>query len=102
MSKGTARAEMLPDLEIQPTDALIDAPVSIRLKGLIAEQQVMVRAQMADYLGCSWASQATFVADQQGCVDAANQRPIAGTYDRPDPMGLFWSMMPVEGGEPRG
>jgi acyl-CoA thioester hydrolase/bile acid acetyltransferase-like protein len=75
MSKGTARAEMLPDLEIQPIDALIDAPVSIRLKGLIAEQKVTVRAQMADYLGCSWASQATLVADRDGCVKIANQNP---------------------------
>jgi len=40
MSKSTARAEMLPKLEIQPTDALIDAPVSIQLTGLLAEQQV--------------------------------------------------------------
>ena len=102
MSKGTAHAEMLPDLEIQPTDALVDATVSIRLRGLIAEQQVTLRAEMADYLGCAWASRATFVADRQGCVDIANQRPVAGTYDRPDPMGLFWSMMPVEGTEPRG
>ena len=102
MSKGTAHAEMLPDLEIQPTDALVDATVSIRLRGLIAEQQVTLRAEMADYLGCAWASRATFVADRHGCVDVANQRPVAGTYDRPDPMGLFWSMMPVEGTEPRG
>jgi len=102
MSKGTAHAEMLPDLEIQPTDALVDATVSIRLRGLIAEQQVTLRAEMADYLGCAWASRATFVADRHGFVDVANQRPVAGTYDRPDPMGLFWSMMPVEGTEPRG
>ena len=50
MSKGTAHAEMLPDLEIQPTDALVDATVYIRLRGLIAEQQVTLRAEMADYL----------------------------------------------------
>jgi dienelactone hydrolase len=93
---------MLPDLEIQPSEALVDAPVSIRLKGLLAEQQVTLRAQMADYLGCTWASQATFVADRQGCVDVANQRPVAGTYEQPDPMGLFWSMTPVPGAEPQG
>jgi hypothetical protein len=89
MSKSTARAEMLPNLEIQPTDALIDAPVSIRRTGLLAEQQVTLCAEMESYLGCTWASQATFVADQHGCVDA-DQRPIAGTYKQPDAMGLFW------------
>lgn len=102
MSKSTARAEMLPNLEIQPTDALIDAPVSIRLTGLLAEQQVTLCAEMANYLGCTWASQATFVADQHGCVDVADQRPIAGTYEQPDAMGLFWSMTPIRGAEPEG
>jgi len=102
MSKGTARAEMLPNLEIQPTDALIDAPVSIQLTGLLAEQQVTLCAEMANYLGCTWASQATFVADQHGCVDVADQRPIAGTYEQPDAMGLFWSMTPIRGAEPEG
>ena len=63
MSKSTARAEMLPNLEIQPADALIDAPVSIRLTGLLAEQQVTLCAEMESYLGCTWASEATFVAD---------------------------------------
>ena len=102
MSNSTARAEMLPKLEIQPTDALIDAPVSIQLTGLLAEQQVTLRAEMANYLGCTWASQATFVADQHGCVDVADQRPIAGTYKQPDAMGLFWSMTPIRGAEPEG
>ena len=102
MSKSTARAEMLPKLEIQPTDALIDAPVSIQLTGLLAEQQVTLCAEMANYLGCTWASQATFVADQHGCVDVADQRPIAGTYKQPDAMGLFWSMTPIRGAEPEG
>ena len=102
MSKSSARAEMLPKLEIQPTDALIDAPVSIQLTGLLAEQQVTLCAEMANYLGCTWASQATFLADQHGCVDVADQRPIAGTYKQPDAMGLFWSMTPIRGAEPEG
>jgi dienelactone hydrolase len=89
-------------LEIHPTDALIDAPVSIELSGLPAAQQVTLRAQMPNYLGCTWTSHAAFVADARGCVDAGIQRPIAGTYDQVDPMGLFWSMTPVTGAEPRG
>jgi hypothetical protein len=61
-----------------------------------------VRAQMADYLGCSWASQATLVADRDGFVKIANQKPVAGSYGQPDSMGLFWSMTPIEGAEPGG
>ena len=30
------------------------------------------------------------------------QRPVAGTYERADPMGLFWSMTPAADAEPRG
>ena len=33
-------------LEIHPTDALIDAPVSIELSGFLAAQQVTLRARM--------------------------------------------------------
>jgi hypothetical protein len=100
--KEMTRAKKHSVLEVKPTDALIDAPISIRLKGLIAEQHVTLRARLADYLGCAWESQATFVADRHGCVDVANQEPVAGTYDQSDPMGLFWSMMSIAGAEPRG
>src|SRR3954453_19096450 len=89
-------------LEICPADALIDAPVSIKLSGLPAAQQVMLRAQMPNYLGCAWTSHAAFVADARGCVDVGIQKPVAGTYNLADPMGLFWSMTPVAGAEPRG
>lgn len=102
MNNSTGRTRMLPDLEIRLAEALVDAPVSIRLNGFPAGQQVTLRAEMANYLGCTWESQATFVADRQECVDVATQRPVTGTYDRPDPMGLFWSMTPVAGAEPEG
>jgi dienelactone hydrolase len=94
MSNSTGRTRIPPDLEIQPREALVDAPVSIQLRGLLAEQQVTLRAEMANYLGCTWESQATFVADGLGCVDVATEAPIRGTYEQPDPMGLFWSMTP--------
>jgi hypothetical protein len=77
---GTGRTRMLPDLEIWLAEALVDAPVSIRLNGFPAGQQVTLRAEMANYPGCTWESQATFVADRQECVDVATQRP-------PEPFG---------------
>jgi acetyl esterase/lipase len=91
-----------PHLEIQPVDALIDAPVFIRLSGFPAGQKVTLHAQMPNYLGCAWTSHAAFVTDAQGCVDVGTQRPVVGTYELPDSMGLFWSMTPATGAEPRG
>jgi dienelactone hydrolase len=97
MSKVTGRPGTSPRIEIQPTDALVDTPVTIRLEGFPAGQQVMVRAHLVQYLGCPWESRATFRADAQGRVDVSTQRPVDGTYEQPDPMGLFWSMTPPAG-----
>ena len=102
MKSKTSTCDTLHHLEIHPADALVDAPVSIRLSGFPAGQHVTLHAEMPNYLGCTWTSHATFVADQQGCVDVGMQCPVAGTYDRPDPMGLFWSMTPAAGAKPRG
>src|SRR5262245_15537336 len=102
MSKGADHAGTSPHIKIQPTEALVDAPVSIRLRGFPAGQQVTLRAQMANYLGCAWESRATFSADAQGCVDVSTQRPGDGTYEQLDPMGLFWSMVPPVGAEIQG
>ena len=69
MQVGSASDGRCPNLEIGPADALIDSLVSIRLSDLAAEQLVTLHAEMADYLNCVWASQASFVADRRmrGC-----------------------------------
>jgi dienelactone hydrolase len=102
MSKGTGHAGTSPHIEIHPTEALVDALLSIRLSGFPASQPVTLRAQMANYLGCPWESYATFSADTQGSVDVSTQRPVDGTYEQLDPMGLFWSMTPPAGAELQG
>ena len=102
MSKDAGHPGTSPRIEIEPTDALVDALVTIRLDGFPAGQQVTVRAQMAQYLGYTWKSRATFRADAQGRVDVSTQRPADGTYEQPDPMGLFWSMAPPAGAAVQG
>ncbi len=37
----------------------------------------------------SWAS---FTSSLEGTIDLANQKPVAGSYDTVNAMGLFWSM----------
>jgi hypothetical protein len=102
MRSKTSMCDTLHHLEVHPADALVDAPVSIRLSGFPVGQQVTLRAEMPNYLGCTWTSQATFLSDQQGCVDVGMQYPVVGTYEQPDPMGLFWSMTPAAGAKPGG
>jgi dienelactone hydrolase len=83
-----------PLLEVRPRASLVDAPVSIRLTGLLPGQTVTVRTQMRDDAGENWSSSAVFRADAQGQVDVATQKPLAGSYAEADGMGLFWSLLP--------
>lgn len=86
-----------PRIEIQPACALVDEPVAIRLTGFPVGHHVTLRARMATAL--AWESHATFVADTRGRVDVCTQKPLSGTYEQVDPMGLFWSMAPPVGAE---
>ncbi|MDO8434177.1 MAG: acyl-CoA thioesterase/bile acid-CoA:amino acid N-acyltransferase family protein [Candidatus Binatus sp.] len=75
-----------------PADALYDEPISIRLAGLPASTQVVVRADAIDDLGHRWASYAEFVTDSTGAIDLARTAPIADSYSLADANGLLWSM----------
>ena len=81
-----------PCFKIVPDKVLVDEIVSIRLLGFETNQLITVRARMKDDLGKQWESYATFKADGHGVVDVNSQKPLSGTYDGVDPMGLFWSM----------
>jgi len=85
-------------IEIEPSDALVDEAVAVKVAGCPPGQPVSIRARMAGYLGCAWESRATFRADARGCADLATARPETGSYDGVDAMGLFWSM--AADGEP--
>lgn len=77
--------------EVEPQDALIDEPVRIHLTEAPAATRVVLRAELLSPYP-PWSSQASFVADAQGEVDATRDAPVAGDYDVVDGMGLFWSM----------
>jgi len=84
----TTHKQTVPRIEVHPVKALIDEPVAIRLRGFKVNQRVTLQARM----GQNWSSYATFLTDAQGIADIGTQQPLDGTYDRADPMGLFWSM----------
>jgi len=83
-------------MEAIPQTSLIDEEVHITLTGLVPGQVVTIRAETQDGYLKTWAAHATFIADEQGHIDVSSHKPSQGTYDRVDPMGLFWSMSPVE------
>jgi dienelactone hydrolase len=86
-------------IEVDRPVALADAPVHLRVGGLAGGEEVTISAQATDAGGKVWRSQARFTADGGGVVDLDRDRPIAGTYQGVDGMGLLWSMNPP-GGDP--
>lgn len=84
-----------PTISITPETALIDEDVHITLSGFSPNLRLTIRVRANDDLTREWESRATFIADSNGNVDVALQRPTMGTYHDVDPMGLFWSMRPT-------
>jgi dienelactone hydrolase len=94
-----ASAPVAPTLSIQPSEALIDEPVSIRLSGFEPNQEVTVKATTVGTAfpdltdtGIVRESHATFKTDANGEVDLGKQTPLSGSYTAADGMGLFWSL----------
>jgi dienelactone hydrolase len=58
-----------------------------------------VFASTADQDGRGWGSYAILEANPQGTVDLSKAEPLEGSYRRPDSMGLFWSMVPLQSGD---
>ena len=81
-----------PEIEINPASALFDETISIHLSGFSPGDLVTVRAKTRFSAGSKYESWASFVADDNGQIDLSAQKPIEGTYDDIDVMGLFWSM----------
>lgn len=71
--------------------ALIDATVAIELRGFPSRQPVTVTALQTLPSTTRWRATATFMSDDDGCVDVARQEPISGSYDGASAMGLIWS-----------
>lgn len=83
-------------LEVTPKSVLCDETVAIRASGLHPNERVTIQADLVDGKGHRWASQAEFLADDQGTVDVSRQAPVKGSYDEVSAMGLIWSMRPEE------
>lgn len=82
-------------LEVSPGSCLVDRETQIRVSGLPANHQVILKASATDDAGKEWASRASFKSGPDGIVDPGELAPVSGTYESIDPMGLVWSMKPV-------
>jgi dienelactone hydrolase len=82
-------------LEVAPARVMADESAVIRAAGLDPNERVTIRAELTDGAGARWVSQADFMADAQGVVDASRQAPVSGSYKEVSAMGLIWSMMPA-------
>ncbi len=80
------------ELEVSPARAVIDQPVQVRVHGVAAHENVVLRAWTEDANGLRFESWARFEADSNGHVDTAVMLPLEGTYRAIDPAGLLWSM----------
>jgi dienelactone hydrolase len=67
-----------------------------RIRGLDPGEAVTLTASADDGTG-RWSSTATFEADEEGVLDLAETAPLAGDYDRADPMGAVWSLASEDG-----
>ncbi len=93
-----------PGIVVDRPTALVDAAISISLRGFPPRQPVTIKAVQHFPSSTRWQAEATFAADDDGCVEVSKQAPVEGTYEGVSPMGLFWSAerLPGEAQMPAG
>lgn len=85
-------------LVTQPDGDLIDRKIEIKIEKLMPFQKIELQAEAQDWEGKVWSSHAIFQADGYGIIDLSKSAPLDGSsYNSTDPIGLFWSMLPVNG-----
>lgn len=85
-----------PQIIITPGEAMMDQKVAIRLQNFIPDQVVTLHTRLI-YQGNQWTSRATYQVNHRGMIDLKTQPSLNGSYRGVEPMGLFWSLAPVEG-----
>src|SRR4051812_45533723 len=100
LANGCTSQEHRPEhvqLTVTPAHARLDEPVAIRVDGLPAGERATLTASAVDTFRVTWFSRTTFVASSTGVVDT-RQRPVSGSYDDVDPMGVIDRMKPTSRG----
>ncbi|MCW9134278.1 acyl-CoA thioesterase/BAAT N-terminal domain-containing protein [Bacillus paramycoides] len=85
------------DLQVDKKVSMCDEKLAIHISKLQPHEKVKLQATMS----LPWApsekyqSFAVFIADEKGIINPSQQKPITGTYDCIDGMGLFQSMQKI-------
>lgn len=82
-------------VQILPARCYFDEPVQIVVQGLCPEQTVTLTAKVKDDKGMIFQSSAEYQANENGEVDLNCSPCLAGSYSGVEPMGLFWSLLPL-------
>jgi dienelactone hydrolase len=83
-------------IDISPTQPNLDTELHIRVVDLSPGEPVTLRAAQRDLRGGRWRSANVFTAGPDATVDLTRDAPVDGSYDGVDPMGLIWSMRPLD------
>jgi Acyl-CoA thioester hydrolase/BAAT N-terminal region len=79
-------------LSVEPGDARVDMPLSLRVSDAGPRADVTLTVETTDAGGERWRSQAVYRADAAGAVDVARSPALSGTYKGVDGQGPLWSM----------
>lgn len=77
---------------LAPDEALVDERIEVSVTGIESDEPVWVEAHTKDGTTQSWLGRGLF--ESEGQIDLSDDVPLAGTYEEPKQMGLFWSMQP--------
>lgn len=74
---------------------LVDQKVDITVSNLRPDEIVTLQARTVDDNNLQFVSTAKYRANQNGEVLVSSQASLSGSYTGVEPMGLFWSLKPV-------
>lgn len=83
-------------ITVDPADHIFGTPFTVTVSGLKAGEEATVIARSVDAAGVTWESKTTFQTDSEGSIHADRQAPLSGDYAVANPLGLLWSMKPLD------
>ena len=91
---------LTPTIHVKPEHSAFDSVIDISIANLPVHAHVILSAELKNEKGNPWFySEAVFEANEQGMIHLTTDPSISGYYTGIDPMGLFWSMRPVDSSE---
>lgn len=82
-------------VQILPAHCYFDEPVQVVVQGLNPKQTVTLMAKVKDDKGMIFQSSAEYQANEDGEMDLNSSPSLSGSYSGVEPMGLFWSLLPL-------